>query len=103
MAETTAPSTGPDERLVRLGLLSRLLVRPDIGAFLGAIAVFVAFSYFARGVNWIGDPGIAAGWTDQAAQYGSSMFCKTILSKTNSDYLLLRHSYNGRNHPVADA
>ncbi|HEY6030433.1 MAG TPA: ABC transporter permease [Gaiellaceae bacterium] len=70
MAETTAPSTGPDERLVRLGLLSRLLVRPDIGAFLGAIAVFVAFSYFARGVNWIGDPGIAAGWTDQAAQYG---------------------------------
>ena len=26
--------------------------------------------YFARAVNWIGDPGIAAGWTDQAAQYG---------------------------------
>src|SRR5207244_9545544 len=29
-----------------------------------------AFAYFARAVNWIGDPGIAAGWTDQAAQYG---------------------------------
>ena len=49
---------------------TRLLGRPDIGALLGAIAVFLAFAYFARAVNWIGDPGIAAGWTDQAAQYG---------------------------------
>jgi simple sugar transport system permease protein len=59
-----------DERLVRVGVLTRLLGRPDIGALLGAIAVFLAFAYFARAVNWIGDPGIAAGWTDQAAQYG---------------------------------
>src|SRR5512135_39554 len=70
MAETTAGSAGPDERIVRLGLLSRLLARPDIGAFIGAIVVYFAFGYFARGVNWLGDPGIAAGWTDQAAQYG---------------------------------
>jgi simple sugar transport system permease protein len=70
MAQTAAPSARPDERLVRTGALSQLLTRPDIGAFLGAIAVFLAFGYFARGVNWIGDPGIAAGWTDQAAQYG---------------------------------
>ena len=60
----------PDERLVRVGPLARILTRPDIGAFLGAVAVFFAFAYFARGVNWIGDPGIAAGWTDQAAQFG---------------------------------
>src|SRR3954463_6956443 len=60
----------PDERVRRTGAWSRLLTRPDIGAFLGAIAVFFAFAYFARGVNWIGDPAIAAGWTDQAAQYG---------------------------------
>ena len=32
--------------------------------------MFFAFAYFARDVNWIGDPAIAAGWTDQAAQYG---------------------------------
>src|SRR5438105_14122673 len=70
MAETAAPTARPDERLVRVGSLTRLLTRPDIGALLGAIAVFFAFSYFARSVNWIGDPGIAAGWTDQAAQYG---------------------------------
>src|SRR5438477_11892695 len=70
MAEAAAPTARPDERLVRTSALTRLLTRPDIGALLGAIGVFFAFGYFARGVNWIGDPGIAAGWTDQAAQYG---------------------------------
>jgi simple sugar transport system permease protein len=71
MAQTAAPPAAPaDERLVRTGPLSRLLTRPDIGALLGAIGVFLAFGYFARGVNWLGDPGIAANWTDQAAQYG---------------------------------
>src|SRR5437870_7583181 len=70
MAETVAPKVAPDERLVSVTPLTRLLTRPDIGALLGALAVFLAFGYFARSVNWIGDPGIAAGWTDQAAQYG---------------------------------
>jgi simple sugar transport system permease protein len=70
MAETAASTVKPDERLVAVGPLTRLLVRPDIGAFLGAVGVFLAFGYFASAVNWIGDPGIAAGWTDQAAQYG---------------------------------
>src|SRR5437879_431053 len=70
MAQTAAPKVRLDERLVRVGPLTRLLVRPDIGALLGAIGVFFAFAYFARGVNWIGDPAIAAGWTDQASQYG---------------------------------
>src|SRR5919202_4770820 len=70
MTETTAPGAPADERLVRVGVLSRLLTRPDTGAFLGAVAVFLAFGYFARGVDWLGDPAIAAGWTDQAAQYG---------------------------------
>ena len=70
MAQTATPNVRPDERLVRVGPLAQLLTRPDIGALLGAVAVFFAFAYFARAVNWIGDPGIAAGWTDQAAQYG---------------------------------
>src|SRR5213595_1898221 len=70
MTETTASSAPADERLVRVAPLSRLLTRPDIGALLGAIAVFLAFAYFARAVGWLSDPGIAAGWTDQAAQYG---------------------------------
>ena len=71
MSESAATTTaGPDERLVQKGVLTRLLMRPDIGAFLGAVAVYFAFGYFARGVNWLGDPSIAAGWTDQASQYG---------------------------------
>src|SRR5437763_7492732 len=70
MATDTAAPTPKDERLVSVGPLTRLLTRPDIGAFLGAIAVFSAFGYFARAVNWLGDPAIASGWTDQAAQYG---------------------------------
>jgi simple sugar transport system permease protein len=70
MAETAAQTVRPDERLVRVGVLTRLVARPDIGALLGAIAVFLAFGYFARAVNWLGDPAIAAGWTDQASQYG---------------------------------
>jgi simple sugar transport system permease protein len=70
MADTAAPPVGRDERLVHAGRLSRVLTRPDIGAFLGAIAVWLAFGYFARDVDWLGDPAIAAGWTDQAAQYG---------------------------------
>jgi simple sugar transport system permease protein len=70
MAQTAAPHAHPDERLVSVGWLTRLLTRPDIGAFLGAIAVFFAFGYFARATDWLGDPSIAANWTDQAAQYG---------------------------------
>ena len=69
MAQTAARAQ-TDERLVSVGPLTRLLTRPDIGAFLGAVAVYIAFGYFARATNWFGDPSIAAGWTDQAAQYG---------------------------------
>ena len=67
---TATPPVASDERIVDIGLGKRLLTRPDIGAFLGAIAVFLGFSYFAREVNWFGDPAIWASWTDQAAQYG---------------------------------
>jgi simple sugar transport system permease protein len=70
MAGTAASTVREDERLVQTGALTRLLARPDIGALLGAVAVFLAFAYFARSVDWIGDPANAAGWTDQAAQYG---------------------------------
>jgi simple sugar transport system permease protein len=70
MAEQAAATVDPDERLVRVGPFARILTRPDFGAFLGAVAVWFAFAYYARSVDWISDPGIAAGWTDQAAQFG---------------------------------
>lgn len=67
--DTTAP-IGADERLARLGVAARVLARPDIGAFIGAVAVFALFSYYARGIDWASDIANYAVWTDQAAQYG---------------------------------
>lgn len=67
-ADTTIPAQ--DERLASVGLVSRLLARPDTGAFIGAIAVFVLFAYYARGIDWVGDISNYAVWSDQAAQYG---------------------------------
>ena len=45
------------------------MARPDIGAFLGALAVFVLFAIFAHRAGWLGWAD-AAQWTDQSAQYG---------------------------------
>jgi simple sugar transport system permease protein len=70
IAAPPEPSARTDERLTQVSWASRVLARPDIGAMIGAVVVWLAFGYFARGVNWLGDPGNAAGWTDQAAQYG---------------------------------
>src|SRR5438046_7949328 len=41
-----------------------------MGPVLRARAIFFAFAYYARAVDVLHHPGIAAGWTDQAAQYG---------------------------------
>jgi simple sugar transport system permease protein len=50
--QVATPSAGarpPDERIVQVRLLTRLLRRPELGALLGAIVVFVFFSIFATG------------------------------------------------------
>ncbi|WP_067457771.1 ABC transporter permease [Actinomadura macra] len=49
MTQTVAepPVTGSDERLARRSPLWRLLGRPELGALLGAVAVFVFFSLVA--------------------------------------------------------
>ncbi len=67
---TPAGAAGSDERVVHVGTIAKLLARPDTGAFLGAVAVFLLFSYYASSVNWIGDLSNYAVWSDQAAQYG---------------------------------
>jgi simple sugar transport system permease protein len=69
MAETAAPPQA-DERLARVNLLATLVKRPDLGALVGAIAVFFLFAWTARGTHWLSDLGIYSQWTDQAAQYG---------------------------------
>ena len=69
VAETTT-DTGRRASRPTVGPLARILTRPDIGAFLGAVAVWFAFAYFARERQLDQRSGIAAGWTDQAAQFG---------------------------------
>ena len=70
MATDTTVPLKTDERVASVGPVARVLARPDIGAFIGAIAVFALFSYYARGIDWAGDIGNYAVWSDQAAQYG---------------------------------
>ena len=48
MTETSSTEPPPpDERLTRVSPLSKLLARPDIGAMIGALVVWLAFGYFA--------------------------------------------------------
>jgi simple sugar transport system permease protein len=60
-----------DERLVRVSRLTRLLQRPDLGALMGVIAIFLIFGGFDITPNhlWFTQTGLAA-WSQQAAFYG---------------------------------
>lgn len=65
---TKAPRA-TDERLGRVGPVRRLLTRPEFGALLGAVAVFVLFTYADQTDQFAGPQGIAR-WTDSAATLG---------------------------------
>src|SRR6266511_4500637 len=63
---TTAVTTA-DERVAQVGLLRRLLIRPELGAVVGAIAVFTFFATLSpvfRSVDGI------ANWLDPASTLG---------------------------------
>jgi simple sugar transport system permease protein len=66
---TTTPPIAADERLAAVGVITRILKRPDTGAFIGAAAVFVLFAITAK-VNWAGDFGVWSSWLDTAAYDG---------------------------------
>jgi simple sugar transport system permease protein len=66
---TTTPPIAIDERLASVGVVARILKRPDTGAFIGAVAVFVLFAITAK-VNWAGDFGVWSSWLDTAAYDG---------------------------------
>jgi simple sugar transport system permease protein len=70
---TSPPAARPrtDERLTAVSLLTRLLQRPEFGALLGAIAVFVLFA-FTDATNdhlWLSLTGVRD-WSTVAADYG---------------------------------
>ncbi|MGH3228606.1 MAG: ABC transporter permease [Streptosporangiaceae bacterium] len=75
VADGTGPGGAPpgtkDERLVRVSRLTRLLQRPDLGALMGVIAIFLIFGGFDVTPNhlWFTQTGLAA-WSQQAAFYG---------------------------------
>jgi simple sugar transport system permease protein len=62
--ETMAP---PDERLASTRILDRLVVRPEVGALLGAVLVFVFFSVVTEQFLSVG--GVAT-WLDDASTLG---------------------------------
>jgi simple sugar transport system permease protein len=63
----TTAVLAPDERVARVGLLRRLLVKPEFGSLVGAIVVFVFFALQSdvfRSTNGI------ANWLDTASTVG---------------------------------
>jgi simple sugar transport system permease protein len=67
MATATTPAPQVDERLARTSPVRRLLVRPELGALIGAIVVFVFFA--ALSSTFRSAAGIA-NWLDPASTLG---------------------------------
>jgi simple sugar transport system permease protein len=63
----TATAVQPDERLTRTGLIRRTLVRPELGASIGAVAVFVFFAFYT---DDFARPSSISTWLDTAALLG---------------------------------
>ena len=71
---TAADGAAPvrkDERLVRVSRLTKLMQRPELGALMGVIAIFVIFAGFDATAShlWLSQTGLAA-WSQQAAFFG---------------------------------
>jgi simple sugar transport system permease protein len=69
----TPPPTAPapvsvvDDRLAQVGLVTKLLRRPELGALLGALAVGIFFAATAESFRTLGG---VANWTDVASTLG---------------------------------
>jgi simple sugar transport system permease protein len=66
-----AARAGKDERLVQVSRLTKLMKRPELGALMGVVAIFVIFAGFDATPNhlWLAQAGLAA-WSQQAAFFG---------------------------------
>src|SRR3954453_12611707 len=63
----TTPAVDSDERVARVGVLKRLIVKPELGSLIGAIVIFALFSLLSdvfRSTNGI------ANWLDPASTLG---------------------------------
>src|SRR5690606_28187558 len=81
MTATTAipaPASRPrDERLGESSLVRRLLIRPEFGALIGAIVVWLLFFSQARGtwLSWLG----TANYVEVSARYGLTALAVALL------------------------
>jgi simple sugar transport system permease protein len=66
-AQTGAPPPAMDERLAHVGVIARVLQRPEVGAFAGAVAVFVLFTASASAFATLDGEAV---WLDVAANFG---------------------------------
>ncbi|HWD76986.1 MAG TPA: ABC transporter permease [Solirubrobacteraceae bacterium] len=66
-----SPTPASDERLLPISRMTRVMRRPELGALMGAIAVWVLFAITDSSPNhlWLNQTGLAA-WTQQAAFFG---------------------------------
>ncbi|MDQ2943526.1 MAG: ABC transporter permease, partial [Candidatus Dormibacteraeota bacterium] len=66
-----APRVGSDERLAGTRLITRLLQRPELGALIGAVAVYLLFATVdaTQGHKFSSVAGMQ-NWTDAASTYG---------------------------------
>ena len=61
------PPAAADERVARVGLVRRLVLRPEIGSLIGAVVLFVVFA--AASSNFYSLAGIS-NWLDPASLFG---------------------------------
>jgi len=68
MTTTLSPPTpGTDERVTRIGLLRRLVLRPEIGSLIGAV---ILFALFAASSNEFYSLAGISNWLDPASLFG---------------------------------
>lgn len=67
MTATTSDAVGGDERVARVGVLRRLLVKPELGSLIGVVVIFVFFALLSdvfRSMQGV------ANWLDPASTLG---------------------------------
>ena len=74
VTDGTAGGAAPvrkDERLAQVSNLTKLMQRPELGALMGVVAIFVIFAGFDATPThlWLSQTGLAA-WSQQAAFFG---------------------------------
>src|SRR5579872_3160188 len=69
MTSTTPRGANPPGALPRLSQTTRALQRPELGALIGAAAVFAIFAAFAPANLWLSQTGLSS-WAQQAAFLG---------------------------------